>query len=159
MRHRKALLRFIVVIQSILFLTHFFLYKTWTFGQAAPSRTEHLWLAAILGVLSISFVVASVLAFSHTNAPLRALYRGAAVWMGLLSFLFLAAVSAWIIFAVTALAGAHLNFTLSCRCCCGRCRHRFFRPFQRQLDSHHPHPSSPRESSRRLARTQSRPRQ
>ena len=110
MRHRRSIIGFIVVIQSILFLTHFFLYKTWTFGQATPSRTEHLWLAAILGVLSISFVVASVLAFSHTNAPLRALYRGAAVWMGLLSFLFLAAVSAWIIFAVTALAGAHLNF-------------------------------------------------
>jgi uncharacterized protein len=110
MRHRRSIFGFIVVIQFILFLTHFFLYKTWTFAQKAPSRTEHLWLAAVLGVLSISFVVASVLAFSHTNAPLRALYRAAAVWMGLLSFLFLAAVFSWIIFAIAALIGAHLNF-------------------------------------------------
>ncbi|MGA2101196.1 MAG: metallophosphoesterase [Candidatus Sulfotelmatobacter sp.] len=110
MRHRRSIAGFIAVIQFILFLGHFFLYKTWTFGQTAPSRTEHLWLAGVLGVLSISFVVASMLAFSHTNAPLRVLYRAAAVWMGLLSFLFIASVFAWIIFAVSALAGMHVNF-------------------------------------------------
>ena len=110
MRHRSSIIGFIVVIQSILFLTHFFLYKTWTFAQTAPSRTGNIWIAALLGVLSISFVVASVLAFSHTNAPLRALYRAAAVWMGLLSFLFLAAAFSWIILAVAVLARAHINF-------------------------------------------------
>jgi len=110
MRHRRSIAAFIVVIQSFLFLAHFFLYKTWTFGQSGSYPSEHLWLAVVLGVLSISFVVASVLAFSHTNAPLRALYRAAAVWMGLLSFLFIAAVFAWILFAASALTGAHMNF-------------------------------------------------
>jgi hypothetical protein len=56
--------------------------------------------------LRLAFVVAaSLLAFRYTNAALRAFYRAAAIWVGLLTFLFLAAVSSWIIFAVARLAG------------------------------------------------------
>ena len=58
----------------------------------------------------MSFVVASLLAFRYTNAALRVLYRLAAVWLGVLSFLFIAAVSSWIIFGLTRLAGLDLNF-------------------------------------------------
>ena len=58
----------------------------------------------------MSFVVASLLAFRYTNAALRVFYRLAAVWLGVLSFLFIAAVSSWIIFGLTRLAGLDLNF-------------------------------------------------
>ncbi|MGC2551323.1 MAG: metallophosphoesterase [Candidatus Sulfotelmatobacter sp.] len=64
----------------------------------------------ILGVLSVSFVAASLLAFRYTNVFVRAFYRAAAVWMGLLTFLFFAAISSWIIFGVARLAGFGLNF-------------------------------------------------
>jgi predicted MPP superfamily phosphohydrolase len=37
-------------------------------------------------------------------------YRAAAVWIGLVSFLFLAAVSSWIIFGVARLVGLNVNF-------------------------------------------------
>ena len=37
-------------------------------------------------------------------------YRAAAVWLGLLSFLFFAAISSWITFAIAMVAGAHVNF-------------------------------------------------
>jgi len=60
--------------------------------------------------LSVSFVAASVLAFRYTNPALRAFYKGAAIWLGLLTFLFLAAVSSWIIFGVARLAGLDVNF-------------------------------------------------
>lgn len=110
MRVHQRLVVFISVIQSILFATHFLLYKTWTFQLSAGSTAAKTWAAAILALLSVSFVSASLLAFGYTNAPIRAFYRAAAVWMGLLSFLFLAAILSWIIFAVTSLAGAALDF-------------------------------------------------
>jgi len=56
------------------------------------------------------FIAASLLAFRYTNAALRAFYRAAAVWLGLLSFLFVAAVSSWIIFGVARLTGLDVNF-------------------------------------------------
>ena len=59
-----------------------------------------LWIKLGLGLLSVSFIVASLLAFRYTNAALRAFYRAAAVWLGLLTFLFVAAVSSWIVFGV-----------------------------------------------------------
>ena len=108
MRLRKGIIGFIAVIQAILFLAHFFLYKTWTFGVSATA--EKLWLGIGLGVLSISFVLASVLAFSYTSRPVRALYKASAVWMGFLSFLFLAGVLAWVMLGIASLAGATLNF-------------------------------------------------
>lgn len=64
----------------------------------------------VLGFLSVSFVAASLLAFRYTNALVRSFYRAAAVWMGLLTFLFFAAISSWIIFGVARLAGLNVNF-------------------------------------------------
>jgi uncharacterized protein len=107
---QKRLVGFIAVLQSVLFLTHFFLYYTWTFSSEAGHIPAPLWMKLALGVLSVSFVAASLLAFRHTNAVLRAFYRAAAIWLGLLTFLFLAAVSSWIIFGVAQLAGLSVNF-------------------------------------------------
>ena len=109
MRQRRSLLGFIAVIQVVLLLTHFLLYQTWLHAHVADA-TERLWLGAVLGVLSVSFVAASLLAFSYTNAPVRALYKASAVWMGFLSFLFLASVLAWIALAIAGIAGSALNF-------------------------------------------------
>ncbi len=110
MRVRKDLIGFIAVIQSVLFLTHYLLYETWTFSPAGSETPGAFWIKLVLGLLSVSFVAASLLAFRYTNAALRAFYRAAAVWMGLLTFLFLAAVSSWIIFGVARLAGLDVNF-------------------------------------------------
>jgi predicted MPP superfamily phosphohydrolase len=110
MRSRKGFIGLLAVFQSVLLLTHFFLYETWTFSSASGDRPGALWIKLVLGILAVSFVAASLLAFRYTNPALRAFYRTAAVWLGLLTFLFLAAVSAWIIFAVASLAGAAVNF-------------------------------------------------
>jgi predicted MPP superfamily phosphohydrolase len=69
-----------------------------------------LWIKLALGLLSVSFIAASLLAFRYTNVALRAFYRAAAVWLGLLTFLFLAAISSWIILGVARLAGLVVNF-------------------------------------------------
>src|SRR5580692_5043861 len=110
MRIRAGLIGFIAVIQTVLFLTHFLLYETWTFSPARNDAAGPLWLKIVVGVLSVSFLAASLLAFRYTGAALRVFYRSAAVWLGLLSFLFVAAASSWIVFGVARLAGAALNF-------------------------------------------------
>jgi predicted MPP superfamily phosphohydrolase len=107
---RTRLIRFIAVIQSLLFLIHLFLYKTWTFSPAGGDTPGAFWIKLGVGVLSVSFVAASLLAYRYTNAPLRAFYRAAAVWMGMLTFLFFAAVFSWITFGVARLAGLDVNF-------------------------------------------------
>src|SRR5712671_5606086 len=107
---RKELIGFIAITQSVLFLTHYLLYETWIFSPAGSETPGAFWIKLALGFLSVSFIAASLLAFRYTNPALRALYRVAAVWMGLVSFLFLAAVSSWTIFGVTRLAGLDMNF-------------------------------------------------
>jgi len=98
MKIRTGLAGFIAVIQMVLFLTHFLIYETWTFSPARGDAAGPLWLKLTFGVLSVSFLAASLLAFRYTNSWLRMFYRAAAVWLGLLSFLFLAAVFSWIVF-------------------------------------------------------------
>src|SRR5580692_987266 len=105
----SRIIRFVAVIQTVLFLTHYFLYQTWTFSSAGESAGA-LWLKLSLFVLSISFVIATLLAHRYTNPALRAFYRAAAIWLGLLTFLFIAAVGSWAVFAVAALARIPLNF-------------------------------------------------
>ncbi len=107
---RKRLIGFIAVIQSVLCLTHLLLYETWAFSPTGSNTPGAFWIKLAIGFLSLSFVAASLLAFRYTNAVVRAFYRVAAVWMGLVSFLFVAAVFSWIIFGVARVARLNLNF-------------------------------------------------
>ncbi len=104
--HRRSLFSFIIIVQSVLFAAHFLLYQTWTFSAPAPAP----WIKIALGLLSASFMTASVLAFRYTAAPVRALYKVAAVWMGIFSFLFIASVLSWTILSAARLTGLPLNF-------------------------------------------------
>jgi len=110
----RRIARFVVVIQTVLFLTHFLLYKTWAYQNPSFSSTgnsnDSLWLKLVVGFLSISFVCASLLAFRYTNPALRVFYRAAAVWLGLLTFLFVAALASWAIFGIASLAGQPIHF-------------------------------------------------
>src|SRR5260370_37814672 len=91
MRIRAGFIAFAIVVQSILFLTHLFIYKTWTFAPAGSEASSAPWLMVTLGVLSVSFLTATLLAFRYSNPAVRTLYRIAAVWLGIVSFLFFAA--------------------------------------------------------------------
>jgi uncharacterized protein len=110
MRRRRPLTGFIAVIQTVLFLTHILIYETWTFSVPDHSAHGALWIKLVLGFLSITFVSASLLAFRYTNSAVRVFYRAAAVWAGLLSFLFFAALVSWTIFGIARLAGLAVNF-------------------------------------------------
>jgi predicted MPP superfamily phosphohydrolase len=102
---------FIAVFQSVLFLSHLLLYETWTFSPKNSSEGS-FWLKLLLGVLSLTFVSASLLAFRYTNTAVRVFYRAAAVWAGLLSFLVFAAAGCWIIYASAFVLRRGLDFHL-----------------------------------------------
>src|SRR5580693_2860312 len=109
MKIRSGLLGFSAVIQTVLFLTHLLLYETWTFSSTGSGAAGALWLKVTLGILSVSFLAASLLAFRYTSPVLRVFYRAAAIWLGLLSFLFLGAVCSWVVYGVVRLTGLDAN--------------------------------------------------
>jgi hypothetical protein len=107
---RKSVAVFIAIIEMVILLTHFLLYETWTFSPGGTGTPEAPWIKVVFGLLSVSFVGASLLAYRYTNALLRGFYRVAAVWLGMLSFLVLAMVGSWIIFGIARLGGRQINF-------------------------------------------------
>lgn len=107
---QRRLIGFIATIQAVLFLGHFLLYKTWVYAPTGDGTRGLLAIQLVLAMLSVSFTLASVLAFRYTNPVLRVFYRGAAIWLGLLSFLFLAAIFSWIALGVAQVAGWKIHF-------------------------------------------------
>src|ERR1700739_2242619 len=140
MRLQKRFVVFITIVQSVLFLTHLFLYKTWTFGRP---QSDSIWLQVVVGLLSLSFVAASVLAFSYTNPPIRAFYRVAAVWVGLLSFLLSRRCSCLGCLRDRGTGRSALGFSCHRRIalCTGDSGRALWR-LQRQLDEDHAHPGA-----------------
>jgi predicted MPP superfamily phosphohydrolase len=87
----------IFFIACILFLAHWMIYWTlivfWgDFGSAAT-----LVLKSALLLLAFSFVAAALLSFHYSNPLVIALYKIASVWLGFLSFFFLAACLCWLV--------------------------------------------------------------
>ena len=62
-----------------------------------------------MALLSVSFVIASLLAWRYSHFLVQVLYRISAVWLGTLSFLFLAACSCWLLYGGARVAGLHPN--------------------------------------------------
>jgi uncharacterized protein len=86
----------IAIIESFLLLAHWLLYDTWIAfcGHAGVGATPALRVALL--ILSCSFVIASLLSFYFYNPVVIALYRVAAVWLGLLNYLFFGAILCWL---------------------------------------------------------------
>jgi uncharacterized protein len=97
------------IIQAFLFLIHIALYATWTFFWGSPDFSRDVELRIALAFLSVSFVAASLLAHQYFNPLVRAVYTIASVWLGFVSFFFLAACACWIVYAVPLLFGLHLE--------------------------------------------------
>jgi uncharacterized protein len=113
-RVRSRIVTFIAIMQGTLLLAHWFLYETLaSFLELTPNLQPHaLWTLRIAtAVLSISFVSASLLAFRSANILVRLLYTLAAMWLGTLTYLFMAACTLWVVYGVSSVAGVPLNHT------------------------------------------------
>jgi len=100
----RRIVRFIMIAQSILFLGHFFIYETLV-ALLAPSARATIALRIAIALLSITFVPASLLAWVYSNALVRAFYRVAATWLGIVTYVFLAAWASWVGYGIAAAAG------------------------------------------------------
>jgi len=81
---------FALVLQILLFLTHWFLYLTLVRFLNITDPGILFSLKIALGVLSFTFVTASLLANISDNILLRAYYTAAAFWLGALLYLIVA---------------------------------------------------------------------
>ncbi len=95
-------LLFISVVQSILFLGHWFFYSTLVSFLGRISCAKLLTLRVAMGLLSVSLVLTSLLAFRYSNLPVRCLYTAAASWIGILYLFILASILSWILYALAA---------------------------------------------------------
>ena len=102
----KLFMRFVVfvsIVQSILFLGHWFVYRTSVrfFGVVAPGKL--LTLRIVLGLLSVSLVLTSFLAFRYSNFLVRCLYTTAASWLGIIYLFILASILCWVFYGLARL--------------------------------------------------------
>ena len=90
---------FISIISIVLGLLHLLVYKALV-SIFLPFSSYRLALGIILTTLCLSFVLASVLAFSYNNLPLRIYYTISATWLGFLFYFFLASCAYFSLFLV-----------------------------------------------------------
>lgn len=106
---RTQIAGFIVAVQIVLFLAHWFVYDTWMAFGAIPDPAGITWLQAGVAILSVSFIAASLLAFRYSHGAVRLLYRIASTWVGVLNFLLWGSFLCWIIYLAGRLAGVDLR--------------------------------------------------
>jgi predicted MPP superfamily phosphohydrolase len=94
---------FISIVQTILFVGHWFLYRTLVRFFEVVSPTKLLTLKVVVGLLSVSLVLTSYLAFRYSNLLIQCLYTGAASWLGILYLFILASILCWIFYGLAKL--------------------------------------------------------
>ena len=94
---------FVSIVQSILFSGHWFLYRTLVrfFGVISPAKLMTLKVG--LGLLSVSLVLTSFLAFRYSSLSVRCLYTAAASWLGILYLIVLASILCWVFYGLARL--------------------------------------------------------
>ena len=97
----------ITIIQAILILAHWFICHTWIAFWFPLSPTATVELRAVVLALALSFVVSALLGYAFSNVPVRLLYTLASVWLGLATYLLLAAALCWPIDYALRLAQLH----------------------------------------------------
>jgi predicted MPP superfamily phosphohydrolase len=87
----------IFLVECILFFAHWMIDYTLVVFWGDFGSTGMLLLKSALFLLAFSFIVAALLSYRFSSPPVIALYKFASVWLGFLSFFFLAACLSWMI--------------------------------------------------------------
>src|SRR5215469_10146689 len=105
----RGILVFLAIFQSIMFAAHLLVLGTWLTFWGPPSTAFGLHTLEVVAlILSVSFITASLLSFRFWNAFTRNFYRLAAAWLGVINFLFFAAVAVWLTASLNTLG--HLSW-------------------------------------------------
>jgi predicted MPP superfamily phosphohydrolase len=110
-RLRNRFVVFLTIFQTVLFLVHGFLCATWNYFwySGASGALTHTPLLAAIAILSVSFLITSLLGFQFTHPLLRLFYRISAVWFGFVNYAFFSALLCWIVYLASRLAGVTIN--------------------------------------------------
>lgn len=103
------IVRFIVTVQLILLLAHWFVYQTWVSFRGDPDPPGATAMQVVLFLLSLSFVGASLLGHRYSNFGVRLLYRIAVTWLGFFNYFFFAACVSWASYSGSRLLGIPLS--------------------------------------------------
>lgn len=95
---KSRIIVFITTIQFVLFLGHYLVYRTTVDFFNLSDPTCLLWTRVIFLILSLCFLLASVLNYRFYGIIGRVIYRAAAIWMGTLLWLFLASILSSILY-------------------------------------------------------------
>jgi len=87
---------FISIVQSILFVAHWFLYRTLVSFLGVASPGEAFDLEVALTFLSVSLVLTSFLAFRYSNPLVQCLLHCCGLLAGMVYLLILASILCWI---------------------------------------------------------------
>lgn len=104
---KQRMITFVAVIQCILFIAHWFVYATWSYFHPEMSAVESRWAALVLTLLSLSFVIATLLTHRYLNPIVKLLYRLAAIWMGFFNFFFWGSFACWALYITCRAFGFH----------------------------------------------------
>lgn len=85
----------VVIIQAVLLLAHWFIYRTWIDFWFPLGAAQTQALRVVVIVLACSFVAAALLGFRFSNLAVRLVYTLSSIWLGLAGYLFIAAVLCW----------------------------------------------------------------
>jgi predicted MPP superfamily phosphohydrolase len=97
---------FIAIAEAIVILGHVLLYFSWLYFFHITNPAILRALGICLGMLSISFIGASLLVLRRDNILTKSIYYIAAIWLGVLLYLFLATIATWILVLILRLIGA-----------------------------------------------------
>ena len=114
---RRRIIPFVGTVQLLLVLGHWFIFDTLGAARVSLAPGASLALRVSLAVLAFTFVPASLLAYRYSNALVRGFYRIAAVWLGLVTYIFLGALASWIGYGIAAAigqAGARQEIAVAC---------------------------------------------
>src|SRR5258706_1291016 len=91
-----------IIVSSVLVAANAFVCWTWSHFSGTPG-----WLVwqLIPDLPAIAFITSSVIGFRYTSAPLRAVHRVSAWWLGALNFAVFAAAGCWMVAGAFWLAG------------------------------------------------------
>lgn len=95
----------IIVVELILLVGHWFVYRTWIAFHGSVPPADSAGLRAFVLALAFSFMAAALLSFRFSNFLVRIFYKIASLWLGFLNFFFCAACLAWLVWAVVRFSG------------------------------------------------------
>jgi hypothetical protein len=96
-------------MQALFLLAHSFIFHTWIVFWPKTGANATVALRVAFFLLAFSFIVAALLGFYFANGLVTLIYRIAAVWLGFLNFLFMAACATWIVWFGLLLFRLHPN--------------------------------------------------